>query len=264
MGLSTATPSSTPTCTEELLAAGVCGVSGDVYDSEATLEGQYESVANPSGPNDRSDNEPAKSEISTDASTDPPAPPPPPDICTPENPEPCSFEGGEPDDPPTGEPTVTLRDIASFRPTAPAGAMEPEGWAVVGLPANFIGAASVETRSGTLLGRPAEVRFHPVGYRWTHSDGTVVATSDPGAPWGDLGLAEFSPTPTSHVFGTSGVHPVEPSVVYAAEYRFDGSAWRWIDGTLTIAAPGVTVLVGEFDTVLVTGDCTVAPRGPGC
>jgi hypothetical protein len=24
------------------------------------------------------------------------------------------------------------------------------------------------------------------------------------------------------------------------------------------------VLVGEFDTVLVTGDCNVAPDGPGC
>ncbi|WP_353814793.1 hypothetical protein [Agromyces sp. SYSU T00266] len=189
---------------------------------------------------------------------------PPGDICNPENPTVCAFEGAEPEPPAAGEPTVTLRDIASFRPTVPSGAMEPAGWAVVGLPANFIGAASVETRSGSLLGRPAEVRFHPVDYQWTHSDGAVVHAVDPGATWDELGLAEFTATPTSHVYAASGRYTVDPIVVYVAEYRFDGSTWRWIDGTLDLAAPRLDVLVGEFDTVLVTGDCIAVPGGPGC
>ena len=53
-------------------------------------------------------------------------------------------------------------------------------------------------------------------------------------------------------------------MIYAAEYRFDGSVWRWIDGTLAVDAPPQSVLVGEFDTVLVTGDCNARPDGPGC
>ena len=91
---------------------------------------------------------------------------------------------------------MTMRDIASFRPATPGNGMEPSGWAVVGLPANFVAAASVETVPGTLLGRPAEVRFHPVGYRWNHSDGAVVQASEPGATWDALGQGEFSDTAT--------------------------------------------------------------------
>ncbi len=189
---------------------------------------------------------------------------PPNDVCSPINVTQCAFTGAEPTPPPAGEPAVTLRDIASFRPATPVNEMEPAGWAVVGLPANFITEASVQPRSGTLLGRPAEVRFHPVAYRWTHSDGAVVQASTPGATWEELGQAEFTATATSHAYATSGEYSVELAVVYVAEYRFDGSVWRWIDGTLTIPGTPQQVLVGEFDTVLVTGDCTVAPDGPGC
>ncbi|HEU4757934.1 MAG TPA: hypothetical protein VFS72_14785 [Agromyces sp.] len=186
------------------------------------------------------------------------------DFCSPTDPADCTFTGAEPEPPPAGEPAVTLRDIASFRPAAPGDAMEPGGWAVVGLPANFVAEASVQTLSGTLLGRSADVRFHPVAYRWAHSDGATVQSSVPGATWEELGQAEFTETETSHVYATSGEYTAELAVVYVAEYRFDGSAWRWIDGTLAIAGEPRTVLVGEFDTVLVTGDCIVAPDGPGC
>src|SRR5829696_4054171 len=112
--------------------------------------------------------------------------------------------------------------------------------------------------------RPAEVRFHPVGYRWTHSDGGAVQASAPGATWEALGQAEFTDTATSHRYVASGRYTVELAVVYVAEYRFNGSVWRWIDGTLSVEAPPQPVLVGEFDTVLVAGDCNVRPDGPGC
>ena len=201
--------------------------------------------------------------IEVGGESDPPVPPTL-DFCSPTDPTDCTFTGAEPEPPPAGEPAVTLRDIASFRPAAPGDAMEPGGWAVVGLPANFVAEASVQTLSGTLLGRSADVRVHPVAYRWAHSDGATVQSSVPGATWEELGQAEFTETETSHVYATSGEYTAELAVVYVAEYRFDGSAWRWIDGTLAIAGEPRTVLVGEFDTVLVTGDCTVAPDGPGC
>lgn len=186
------------------------------------------------------------------------------DFCSPVDPADCRMSAAEPEPAPAGEPAVTMRDIASFRPAEPGNGMEPGGWAVVGLPANFVAESSVQTLSGTLLGRPAEVRFHPVAYRWTHSDGAVVQTSTPGSTWEALGQAEFTETATSHVYAASGDYTVDVAVVFVAEYRFNGSVWRWIDGTLSVPGAPQSVLVGEFDTVLVTGDCRVAPDGPGC
>jgi len=165
-----------------------------------------------------------------------------------------------------GEPAapVTLRDIASFRPATPGNEMEPGGWAMVGLPANFVAAASAEVVSGTLLGQPADVRFTPVGYRWTHSDGAIVESATPGASWAALSQREFTETPTSHVYAAAGEYTVDLAVVLRAEYRFAGSGWRSIAGTLTVAGEPQRVLVGEFDTVLTQGDCNANPSGPGC
>ncbi|WP_130353704.1 hypothetical protein [Agromyces ramosus] len=159
---------------------------------------------------------------------------------------------------------VTLRDIASFRPSAPENGMEPGGWAIEGLPANFVAGASVQVMSGTLLGQSADVRFTPVGFRWTHSDGGVVESVGPGATWATLGQREFSPTATSHVYASAGEYTVDLSVVVRAEYRFAGSPWRSIAGTLSLAGAPQRVLVGEFDTVLTQGDCLANPSGPGC
>ena len=167
--------------------------------------------------------------------------------------------------PAPGAPTVvTLRDIAAFRPAAPVNDMEPGGWAVVGLPANFVAGASVQVVSGTLLGQPADVRFTPIGYRWQHSDGATVATATPGATWEDLHQKEFTATDTSHVYAESGEYTVTLEVALAAEYRFGGSAWQPIVGTLSVASEPRQVLVGEIDTVLTRGDCTADPNDPGC
>lgn len=159
---------------------------------------------------------------------------------------------------------VTLRDIASFRPAKPGNEMQPGGWAVAGLPANFVADASVEVVAGTLLGRPAEVRFTPVGYRWLHSDGATVTSPTAGATWEQLGLREFSPTSTSHVYAEPGEYTVTLEVALAAEYRFGGSAWQGIAGTLAVAGAPQPVLVGEVDTVLTKDDCRANPAGPGC
>lgn len=189
---------------------------------------------------------------------------PPHDVCSPVNPVDCDFTGAEPTPPPAGEPAVTLRDIATFHPAAHTHTAEPEGWAVLDLPANAVADVQAVTRSGTLFGRPVEVRFHPVSYRWVYSDGGTVTSNDPGATWAELGQREFTTTPTSHVYRSKGEHAARLDVVYVAEYRFDGSVWRWIDGTLTIEGTPQPVLVGEFDTVLVTGPCTTHPDSPGC
>jgi hypothetical protein len=203
--------------------------------------------------------------IGTGGAAEPARPAAPPrDVCSPVNPADCDFTGAEPTPPPAGEPAVTLRDIATFHPAPHEHTAEPAGWAVIDLPANAIADVDTVTRSGTLFGRPVDVRFHPVAYRWAYSDGGTVDSSDPGATWTDLGQAEFTATPTSHVYRSKGEHTARLGVTYVAEYRFDGSAWRWIDGTLTIEGAPQRVFVGEFDTVLVTGPCTTHPDSPGC
>ena len=197
--------------------------------------------------------------------TSPPSPPPPTqDVCSPINVAACAGEPAAPPEEPEAPVVVTVRDIASFRPAVPGNEMEPVGWAIEGLHANFVAAASVEVISGTLLGQPADVRFTPVGYRWTHSDGAAIDSATPGATWAALGQREFTETPTSHVYAASGEYTVELTVVLSAEYRFAGSPWRSIAGTLTLAGEPQRVLVGEFDTVLTKGDCNANPSGPGC
>ncbi|MFB9308671.1 hypothetical protein ACFFRL_05620 [Agromyces hippuratus] len=189
-----------------------------------------------------------------------------PENCSPLNAALCATEPTPPEDPAAPAPsvTVTLRDIASFIPAKPGNEMEPGGWAVEDLPANFVAEASAQVVSGTLLGRPADVRFTPVAFRWRHSDGGVVESGAPGETWAALGQREFTPTGTSHVYAESGEYTVTLEAVLRAEYRFGGSGWRSIAGTLAVAGDPQRVLVGEFDTVLTNGDCNANPSGPGC
>ena len=159
---------------------------------------------------------------------------------------------------------VGVSDLVNFQPAAPSQTMEPRGWSVAGLPANFIASASEHSRTGALLGYPAEVRFTPVGYRWTYGDGAQASTNSGGATWAALGRPEFSDTATSHAFARPGSYAVVVAVVYSAEYRFAGLAWRPVQGTLSTSASPIGVIVGDAQTGLVNLECTTTPAGPGC
>ncbi|MBC7443682.1 MAG: hypothetical protein H7311_14370 [Ramlibacter sp.] len=164
------------------------------------------------------------------------------------------------------DPTLVVRfsDLVNFKPAEPVQSMEPRGWSLIGLPANFIAAASVHSRSGLLLGFPADVRFTPVGYRWNYGDGSTLDSSSAGATWAALGQPEFSDTPTGHEFRKPGSYSVSLAVVYSAEYRFAGRAWRGVQGTLSIPGGPVSVVVGQAGTVLVDRECSRKNPGPGC
>ena len=159
---------------------------------------------------------------------------------------------------------VSSSDLVNFRPAAPTHQMEPRGWSVVGLPTNFIATAAVHTRSGVLLGFPADVRFSPVGFRWDFGDGRGLDSAGGGASWAALELAEFSDTPTSHTFTESGGRTITLSVVYSAEYRFAGRDWRPVRGTVAVPTTPLGAVVAEARTVLVNRECTSRTPGPGC
>lgn len=177
----------------------------------------------------------------------------------------CYRDGpGKPGEPAPSIPSVTLNDLALFRPQAAVQYMQPDGWMVVGLPTNFVAVIDRHVVSGTLLGAPAEVRFTPVAYRWRYGDGQAARLGSTGASWKALGLGEFEATPTSHVYRASGTYVIELDVEYTAEYRFAGGAWRALQGVIVLPANDLVATAGGAVTVLVDRDCATAPAGPGC
>jgi hypothetical protein len=159
---------------------------------------------------------------------------------------------------------VTLSDVASFRPVVGVDHVEPGGWTVAGLNTNFYVDAPAQTVSGTLLGRPAEVRFTAVGFGWDYGDRTTATRTTPGGSWARLRVGEFDPTPTSHVFADRGDYTIGLRIDYAAAYRFDGSEFVPIEGRITLPANDLRIHAGDATTVLVARDCLRDPHGPGC
>ena len=161
-------------------------------------------------------------------------------------------------------PAITLTDIAGFIPRTPALQSEPAGWALVGLPTNFIATELVHDVSGRLLGTAATVRFTPVSFSWNYADGTLATTATPGASWSALGLPAFSPTATSHTFSSTGLFTVRVNVTLRASYRLGTGSWSSISGSLTRSAT-VTVRVSRGSApVLVSSDCLPNPSAIGC
>lgn len=171
-----------------------------------------------------------------------------------------------PQEPGDGLGAVSMEAIRSFRPDPPLDLMQPNGWMLVGLDTNFYAKAPVQVKSGTLLGQLASVRFTPAIYSWTYGDGASRSTHTPGATWKALGLAEFDPTPTSHIYRSPGTYYIDLTVGYRPEYRWAGSTeWIPIDGLIWVPANRlVAVASNGAKTVLVEDDCTANPSGPGC
>ncbi len=163
-----------------------------------------------------------------------------------------------------GNPSVTIHDLKNF-PAAPGtDHMEPSGWMVVGLPTNFYSVVGVQSVNGTLLGKPATVRFTPVSWHWTYGDGTAATHSTPGGTWAAQGITEFDPTPTSHTYAGAGTYFIDLSITFTADYRFANGNWIPVFGTLTLPANRLVATAGGAKTVLVNHDCSENPAGPGC
>lgn len=167
-------------------------------------------------------------------------------------------ERGTPVDP------VTVADIEAFRPDAGVDTMEPDGWGIVGLDANFYGSTDIRIVDGVLLDQAAAVRFTPIGWRWDYGDGTSRASDDPGRSWASLGLGEFEPTPTSHAYRAPGTFTITLEIEYSAEYGVAGSPWTEVVGTVTLPANSLTATIGDAKTVLVDRECGQRDGAPGC
>jgi hypothetical protein len=158
---------------------------------------------------------------------------------------------------------VILADLASFRPTTPTLVGEPQGFGVVGMPANLVAAASEQQIPGTLLGWDVVVRFVPVRYDFDFGDGSTVRATSGGATWEQLGQAQFTPTATSHAYRARGTYSAAVTVQYAASVDF-GTGWRAVPGYVSATTSGYGVRVVEVRTALVDRTCAENPGGPGC
>ena len=159
---------------------------------------------------------------------------------------------------------ITLADLVNFTPVAGIDHMEPDGWMVVGLDANFYATVESGVQTGLLLDLPASVRFTAERYRWSYGDGRGTTRSSRGSSWVASGVGEFDRTATSHVYSTAGSYSIDLTIDYSAEYQYAGGPWVSISGTIPVAANRLVALAGAANTVLVGHDCTQHPSGPGC
>ncbi|WP_166979991.1 PKD domain-containing protein [Paramicrobacterium fandaimingii] len=174
---------------------------------------------------------------------------------------PCRFVGTCPDE---GSDPITIHDLASFTPAPTHVTMEPDGWMIVGLPANFYADADVNTDSGKLFEFPITVRFTPSSYSWSWGDGSTANTGTGGSSWKSLGVEEFTATATSHTYAEKGTYTVSLTVNYSVQIKTSGTGWLDVDGTLTKAASGVTAIATTANSVIVDKECNRNPTGPGC
>jgi len=159
---------------------------------------------------------------------------------------------------------ITISDVARYHPSPGIQRMEPDGWVIVGLPANIYSVVGTRIVAGELLDQPADVRFTPIAWHWDYGDGSTATLATKGASWAAQGLDEFDTTPTSHIYREAGEYTIRLSITFRAEYRFAGSTFVPISGTITLPANELHITAGGAKTVLVDRDCSVAPRGPGC
>lgn len=159
---------------------------------------------------------------------------------------------------------VTIQDFVSFAPAAAAAASEPGAFTVRKLHTNFVARAGTHIRAGELLGQPASAEFRPVAYEWHYGDGTSRMASSAGATWQQLGLREFDPTVTSHVYSDKGTVTATLVTHYAVRASYADGIWWPVPGTLAVASTPISLEVLSINTVLVDRTCAESPTGPGC
>ncbi len=157
----------------------------------------------------------------------------------------------------------TMRDVESFAPRLLAVSPEPAGFGVVGLPVNVVAAARVHEVRGQLFDLQVNVRFRPVSYRFDYGDGTTRTVATGGRSWDALGVPQFTPTTTSHVYPRRGTYAIRASVSFEAHVDF-GNGWERVPGHLAVPAGTSSIEILEARTALVEKTCAEDPRGTGC
>lgn len=165
--------------------------------------------------------------------------------------------------PAMGTPTITISDLARFAPASVLATAEPGNVGIAGMPTNFTAAATPQIQGGELFGVPLRVRFVPAGYDYTYGDGSSATLTTPGQTWEALAQAQFTPTPTSHVYREPGAYPARVDIRYTAQVDL-GGGWIDVPGQLTTGGATQEIRILEARTALVAHTCDENPAGVGC
>jgi len=152
-------------------------------------------------------------------------------------------------------PPSTVNDLASFQPDSSSIQVEPGWWTLPRLHTNVFSTAREHQVAGELLGVPIEVRFSPRAYAWSFGDGYTATTGSAGSSWGS---EQFSPTATSHVYRAPGGYSLRLTVSYSVSYRYTGSSFTPVSGTVNQPVGPATVSVLRVTPVLVDHGCSVS------
>lgn len=146
-------------------------------------------------------------------------------------PQPSSASAGWPK-----QAAMELRDKFTALATRPSAWWSPGGAVENQDPIQLGVSAQAEIISGSLLGRPAEIRFRPVSARWEISDGDAL--------YGFL---------SGHSFDAAGTYFATAFVEYEVDYRLTGSSWVLQAATWELRANKLTIAVIERErrTLLV-------------
>lgn len=158
---------------------------------------------------------------------------------------------------------ISVSDLAQFSPAPTVATAEPGNVGIADLPTNFTASAQPQVQTGELFGVPITVRFAPSTYLYDYGDGTTATLTAPGQTWEALGQPQFTPTPTTHVYGQRGDYTATVAVGYTVEIDL-GTGWIALAGQITIPGTPQIVRILEAHTALVAHTCTEDPDGIGC
>jgi hypothetical protein len=119
---------------------------------------------------------------------------------------------------------------------------QPPGQALVGLPVIFFtDSPTTQTFTVDIRGFAVVINATATTYAWNTGDGTILTTTDPGAPY---------PRQTiTHDYG-SGTYTASLTTTWAATYSVDGGVQAQVPGTTTTQGAPVTFTVVQARTVL--------------
>ena len=153
----------------------------------------------------------------------------------------------------TANAAVTSQsDQAAFTPN-PIGISSSASSGSVGQAFLFGAIAGAHSRTGTILGQPAQVNFAPVNFDWSSDDGDSGSGNSFSTSW----ISE-------------GAHSVGLTVDYAVSYSV-GSGWvdagiisSSASASVSVAAAPVAISVKAAPPLLVSGNCLIRPGSYRC
>jgi hypothetical protein len=119
---------------------------------------------------------------------------------------------------------------------------QPPGQALVGLPVIFFtDSTTTQVFTVDIRGFTVVITANATSYTWDTGDGTVLTTTDPGAPYPDQTI--------THDYA-SGTYTAELTTTWGATYSVDGGVQADVPGTTTTQGPPVTFTVLQARAVL--------------